>query len=358
MTRHNNQYIVRFKTVLFYNSLFWGVWLFFYAFIFYINIKLNFLISLSSSFTLTLPLFILSLLLWPIIRKMQYTRIHLSTSIVIHIVGANLYSALWLTVYYGTLFAIFGDRLYQMFDVIQTIIWQYPTGITFYLMISGGYYSLIYYREIKNREIKESQLQILLKESQLNALKNQLNPHFLFNALNAINALIPAEPEKARKMLIKVADLLRLSITKQKDSFVTLATEMEFVHTYLDIEKIRLSERLEYIEKTDDTLMEKKIPCMILQPLIENAVKHGLAPSRNKGFIELSVKENNNQIKIEIHNSIPEKMPETNGKINTGFGLKNIDKRLHNIYGSNMKFSYRKSGSEYNVRIELPFKQE
>ncbi len=355
MTKQKDPDNIRFRTIVKYNSLFWGPWIFFYAIIFYINVQLGYSISLASSFTLTLPLFLLSLLLWPLFRKLQYVKIHISIKVIIHLVGANIYSVLWLSFYYGVLIFLFGNRLFTMFDVEQTIVWQYPVGITYYLMISGTYYSLIYYKETKNREIKESQLQMILKEMQLNALKNQLNPHFLFNALNSINALITSEPQKARKMLIKVSDLLRLSISKQKQSMVNVATEMKFVHTYLEIEKIRLAERLEYTEKIYPSLMDAQLPSMILQPLIENAIKHGIATSRKEGFIELTIKQEDSRLKIEIRNSLAKTEHALDENSNAGLGLKNIEKRLINIYGANMEFKCLKMDDEYLVIIILPF---
>ena len=359
MTEKKNEGRIKFRTILYYNSLFWGVWLIFYAFVFLRNIKQPFLISLFNSFTITSPLFLLSLLLWPFIRKLQYSQISLRVTAIIHFVSANVYSILWLSIYYGILLLIFGDHLYDLFNVSETIGWQYPSGITFYLMVSGGYYSLTYYREIKSREIKETRLELLLKETQFNALKSQLNPHFLFNSLNSINALITSEPQKAREMLIKLSDLLRLSISKQKQSFISLDTELEFAHAYLDIEKIRLTGRLDYQEKIDESLVNIVIPSMILQPLLENAIKHGVAPLRQKGFIDLSISGSGSKIEIVVRNSTPKVSTEAKQNANTGLGLKNIKKRLQSIYGQDMKFSYGHSDAQqYHVKIELPISKK
>lgn len=328
MTEKNKIDIVRFKTIWKYNNLFWGVWILFYTVVFWINIKQTFVINLLSSVIQTLPLYILSLLLWPLIRKMQYSKIKLSISVVMHFVASNLYSTVWLSIYYCILVSLYGEHLEQMLDVKQVFVWQYPVGITFYLMIAGAYYSLIYYCEIKAKEIKESRLEMLLKETQLSALKSQLNPHFLFNALNSINALIGSEPKKAREMLIKLSDLLRLSISKQKQGTVSLSTELEFVHIYLDIEKIRLEERLDYNEQIDSSLMEIEIPPMILQPLIENAVKHGIAPVAKKGFVKLAISVKQENLKIEVSNSMPSEKVPAKENSNTGLGQQNIKNRL------------------------------
>ena len=356
MTAENRENIVRFRTILYYNSLFWAVWLVFYSFVFLRNIDQPYSVSLSNSTLITLPLFSLSLLLWPLVKKMLYSKMSFKLQAVIHILGANIYSALWLSIYYGILIASFGDELFKLFNVPETIGWQYPTGITYYLMISGAYYSLIHYREIKSREIKESQLQLHLKEMQFTALKNQLNPHFLFNSLNSINALITSSPQKARTMLIKLSDLLRLSISVQKQTFLKLSEELELARAYLDIEKIRLAERLEYKEKVN-AAEEVKIPSMILQPLLENAVKHGVSPSRKKGLIELSISAVDSKMQIEVRNSMP--AGNTAAKENnTGTGLKNIRKRLENIYGNDTEFSFGETDGLFTVKIELPIERE
>jgi sensor histidine kinase YesM len=355
-----NQQVVKFKTIVMYNLYFWGAWWFFYALVFTKNLNFPFYVGLINSIYITIPLFLLSLLLWPLAHKLQYYRVSQYYKVLIHLAGSNIYSVLWLSVYYGILFLIYGNELYTFFDVNLTIGWQYPSGITFYLMVSGAYYSLIYYREIKSREIKESRLELLLKETQFKALKSQLNPHFLFNSLNSINALITSEPHKARSMLVKLSDLLRLSLNTQKRAFVPLDSELEFAHTYLDIEKIRLGERLNYTENISVRVKDLEIPSMILQPLLENAVKHGIAPSNQKGFVELQLEMINSKLIINVINSIPLSFNEKriSDNSNNGIGLNNLEERLLTIYGNDVQFAFgKKENNCFRVNIKLPLQK-
>ncbi|GAB4370987.1 MAG: hypothetical protein Kow0042_13510 [Calditrichia bacterium] len=349
--------IIQFRTILRYNLGFWGIWWIFYALVIARNTGISVANALFSSTFLTAPLLILSLLLWPFCRKFHISKKNKILFIFAHAVVANLYSAVWLVLYYGVMFAIFGNTLYDLFDVSQTIGWQYPSGIIFYLMVSGAYYALIYYREVRTREIREARLEILLKEAQFMALKNQLNPHFLFNCLNSINALITADPQKARTMLVRLSDLLRLSLQTLKQEVVPLYTELEMIHTYLEIEKIRLGGRLNYQEEVPEDVLDCPVPAMILQPLFENAIKHGIAPSRTGGFLQLQISRKEDRLILEVTNSIPEGSPGNHVPPNSSnnIGLKNLRERLQTLYGNSMEIRYGPSGDNlFKMKINLP----
>lgn len=357
---HENK--INFNLIVKYNCYFWGAWLLFYSLISYKNIPgMPYYGAFLTSLTITLPLFSLSLFVWPIVRKLQYIRFSRYQLVILHIILANVYTIIWLVIYYGILFAVFGKQLYSFFDVPSTIGWQYPSGITFYLMVAGAYYSIIYYKEIKSKEISESKLQFLLKDAQFKALKNQLNPHFLFNSLNSINALIKSDPENARSMLVKLSDLLRISLSHQNKAFVSLQQDLEFAHAYLDIEKIRLADRLEYKETVTDSLLNTMIPSMILQPLLENSIKHGITPSSKKGFVELKIEEYTDFMKIIIQNSIAVEQDinlDSNIPVN-GVGLKNLTNRLEMTYNNHFKIKSGKNPDNiFKVELEIPYKIE
>ncbi len=352
---------IPFRRILKYNLYFWTVWWVFYAILFSHNTGLLMIFSMFYSILSVVPLFLLSLLLWPICRKLKFTRTPRFLFILIHVVGANLYTILWLALNFGTIYLFYGYMLRHMFDVWNTMGWQYPSGITFYLMVTGGYYSLIYYQEIKLRERKEAQLQLLLRDAQLNALKNQMNPHFLFNSLNSINALITAHPEKARSMLVRLSDLLRLSLTTQTRAFVPLRTELEFAHSYLEIEKIRLGRRLGYSEQIADHLLEAEVPVMILQPLLENAIKHGIAPSNQQGFVRLQIEDSPSGMAIQVVNSVAEEMlgEENHPSAGNGVGLENLKKRLSTIYDNNFRMEHGwLPDGKFRVTIAIPLKPD
>ncbi|NIV14886.1 MAG: hypothetical protein GWN62_27545, partial [Aliifodinibius sp.] len=120
--------------------------------------------------------------------------------------------------------------MFYIMDVKSIAGWQYPQGLLYYMVVSGVYYSLIFYREVKQRELRESQLRLSLRETEWKALKAQINPHFLFNALNSINALITSSPGSARQMLVKLSELLRRVLTEHPAQTITLQSELDFVH--------------------------------------------------------------------------------------------------------------------------------
>ena len=198
-------------------------------------------------------------------------------------------------------------------------------------------------------------MESLLRDAQLKALKDQLKPHFMFNSLNSINALITSNPEQARSMLVKLADLLRLSLHAQKSLFVPVSAELEFAHAYLDIEKIRLGNRLAYVEKFEGNFENIKVPSMILQPLLENAIKHGIAPSSKHGTIELSMSLNEN-FKIHICNST-DPASKKSQLAGTGFGLINLRQRLDSLFGPELKFLQEQDvNHNFCIEIEFPIK--
>ena len=161
---------------------------------------------------------------------------------------------------------------------------------------------ILYYEDLQDKLKIESELQSLVKEAELNALKSQINPHFLFNSLNSISSLTITNPDKAQEMVIKLSDFLRYSLSHDKNEKASLQQEFENLQRYLDIEKIRFGKRLNFIEKIPEKCINFEIPNMILQPLIENSIKHGVYNSTEEVFVELSCKELNDYVIIEITN--------------------------------------------------------
>ncbi len=182
-------------------------------------------------------------------------------------------------------------------------------------------------------KLKNDQLKNQLTEAQLQALKLQLNPHFLFNTLNTISSLtLIGESSSSISVTTKLGDFLRRTLDYEEHQLVTLEKELEFFDLYIDIESIRFKDRLEIHKKIDKGCLNEKVPNLILQPLIENAVKYGITKKSNASLIELDIKISEGMLRIELFNEGP-LMEHT--EIKEGIGLSNIKKRLQKLYNQN-----------------------
>ena len=249
--------------------------------------------------------------------------------IINHLIIAVVTIAIWLTVGYFSLYYMYTDDQPYIQFLNESIPWRAVTGIFYYLLFIMFYYMILYYEDLQDKLKIEGEMQTLVKEAELNALKSQINPHFLFNSLNSISSLTISDPEKAQEMVIKLSDFLRYSLTHDKDEKTSLKKEFENIERYLAIEKVRFGHRLNFTWKVPEYCINFEIPNMIMQPLIENSIKHGVYHSTEEVLIELSCKKENGFVVIEIANDYD---PEATKKVGHGIGLSNIRKRLQLIY--------------------------
>ncbi|HKP68951.1 MAG TPA: histidine kinase [Pyrinomonadaceae bacterium] len=230
-------------------------------------------------------------------------------------------------------------------------------SILIYMGVVGISSAYRYYQKYRERELQTSQLEARLAQSRLQVLKMQLHPHFLFNTLNAISELMHRDPESADRMLTDLSDLLRLSFESLEVQEIPLKQELEFLGKYLEIEQMRFHDRLTVdIQISPDTL-DACVPNMILQPLVENAIKHGIAPRSSGGRIDINAGRSNGHLEISVVDDglgVPfgdlQNLPE-------GVGLSNTRRRLHHLYGEKHRFELAaidKGGLA--VTLEIPFK--
>jgi two-component system LytT family sensor kinase len=185
-------------------------------------------------------------------------------------------------------------------------------------------------QEQKENEARKVASEKLAKEAELFKLRQQLQPHFLFNSLNSINALIGSRPEEARKMVQQLSDFLRGTIKKEDQQWVSLKEELQYLQLYLDIEKVRFGNRLATIIESDATTEQMKLPALLLQPIVENAIKFGLYDTTGETVIRISAKKENNNLFLEVQNPFD---PETSSpKQGTGFGLSSVQRRLNLLF--------------------------
>ncbi len=203
--------------------------------------------------------------------------------------------------------------------------------------------------KITEQEYQLLQLNELKTKAELEALQAKINPHFLYNALNSIAGLIHAEPDKAEKMVILLAKFFRYSTGIKHQYVNTLAVELDMVQTYLEVEKVRFEDRLDYsIDIEDESLKEVDIPCFLLQPLVENAIKHGISKMAGKGIINIGIHQKGGQLIIHIRDN----GKEFPAQIDSGYGLQSTQDKLRLLGGENAAMSIKNS-PEKEIIIEL-----
>jgi sensor histidine kinase YesM len=200
-------------------------------------------------------------------------------------------------------------------------------------VIFGISQAVDYYRKYRERELRASQLQAQLAQTQLQVLKMQLHPHFLFNTLNAISALIHQDIEVADRMIARLGELLRATLENANLQEVPLRQELDFIQPYLEIEQARLGPRLHVRFAVDAGAMDSLVPNMLLQPLVENAIRHGIAPRAEPGTIEISAQRENGTLRLKVRDDGPGIDPAASGKRQRGLGLANTRARLQQLYG-------------------------
>jgi sensor histidine kinase YesM len=227
-------------------------------------------------------------------------------------------------------------------------------GMLFFLAAVLMYHLLVYYRALQEKKLNETQLNLLVRESELNVLRSQMNPHFLFNSLNSISSLTISNPGKAREMIIQLSDFLRYALKYGQRDETTFTDELKNIELYLGIEKTRFEDKLIFEKKIEDICLDAKVPNMILQPLVENAIKHGVYESTSPVVINLSCKGTGEYIEIRLKNNYD---PAGKSRTGAGLGLKNVENRLHLIYGRIDLMKINKQDNFFEVIIVVPQKK-
>ncbi len=231
-------------------------------------------------------------------------------------------------------------------------------GTFFYWVIVGTYIAVDYQKHLRNRDVRTAELERLLSEARLNVLRTQLQPHFLFNALNAISAHIEHEPKTARLMLERLGELLRLSLDHIDEEEIRLDQELAFVEKYLQLQAMRFEDRLEVAMNLDPTALDALVPPFILQPLVENAVQHGAAARSTPGTITVDAWRSNGTVRLAVRDNGPGLPAGWSLERNEGIGIANTRERLRHLYGAqhqSVEFSPEPGGG-VRVDLSLPFR--
>ncbi len=242
-----------------------------------------------------------------------------------------------------------------MFKPLLVKTWHF--NLLIYWVIVAVSHAFDYYRKYRERELRTSELEKHLAQAKLQALQMQLNPHFLFNTLHSISSLMHKDVEAADRMIARLSDLLRAALAGAATQQVTLRQELDLLQLYLAIEQVRFGSRLTVKMNIAPDTLDAQVPNLILQPLVENAIRHGIEPRARPGCIELQAHRQDGNLALRV--SDDGAGLEENGRIKEGVGLSNTRARLRELYGPAHRFELLR-GQQGGVRVELsiPFREE
>ncbi len=304
-------------------------------------------------------------LLFPLIywvsRRFPFERRRFLSRIPIHVASGLIVSLIFVVLMLiknSFVMGLSGGKF--SFEILRGLPGYLLGGIELFLLpyfaIVAFIHAVSYYEKYRERQLKTTRLEAQLALAHLEVLKMQLQPHFLFNTLNAISALMHRDVDAADRMISLLSDLLRLSLEKDNRHQVSLQSELEFLNRYLAIEKIRFRDRLRIEEEVDATCMAAQVPRLILQPLVENSIKHGIAMRSAAGRISIRAQRLGNRLDLQVSDDGPG-LPTS--VIKEGVGLANTRARLEQIYGDDHQFELTngKAGGVL-VHLEIPFEEQ
>ena len=285
-----------------------------------------------------------------------------------------LLAAGWL-VFHLTTWLIFGsieyllhigaaDREWPTYS--RLLVLYFTKRAAFTLMVFAGIVVVAHLGALRRlaheRETRAAHLEAALAKARLEVLKGQLHPHFLFNALNTVSSLIHAEPEKAERVLARIGDLLRMTLQEGRAAAIPLSREVAFLERYLDIQQMRFADRLRVVIDVPASVGDALVPTLLLQPLAENAIRHGIEPQSSGGTLRLSASRRGEELCIELHDDgVGITADGSNGRdtAGCGVGLANTRQRLEELYGDRHHFSVTPDPQGGTVvRIRIPWQVE
>lgn len=268
-----------------------------------------------------------------------------------HLGGCAITILIWQFISFTVLRMLFGDNdVYMKFQFTSMIV-RVLTGVLIYFLLISIDFLVLNFEEMQEQAEHEAALSAMLRDAELNMLRSQIRPHFLFNSLNSVSALTLSDPGAAQEMIIKLSEFMRHSLTLGADTMNSLNDELYHAGLYLDIEKVRFSDRMVIEKNIDPACGAMMIPAMILQPILENAVKHGVNTMLTSCVISLKASCSESNLVVTITNNFD---PDAVPRKGTGTGLSNVWKRMSAIYGRNDLLAFKASGNVFDVKLQVP----
>lgn len=300
------------------------------------------------------------LLLW-LARRYRFDRPHRVRNLLIHLIAGTVIGFAMKVIhdYMFTLIFLPPDRVVPLLRMLQNAYLVFDYGMMTYWVVLLLSNAFNYYQRYREGELRASQLETQLAQAQLQALKMQLHPHFLFNTLHSISALMQKDIDAADTMIARLGDFLRLTLDSESAQEVTLRREIEFLKCYMQIEQIRFQDRLTVRMDVEPEALEARVPNLILQPVVENAIKHGVAPCAGACLIEVTATKRKGRLLLQVRDNGPGIDLNDRSGVRRGIGLSNTEARLSKHYGSaySLEMSSPDDGGLV-VTVEIPFEIE
>jgi two-component system sensor histidine kinase AlgZ len=308
--------------------------------------------------TFTFPLLMVysqvNLSAWYIAKAFPLERNSLWRVLLVVVVSLVIISIIWTLLAWGWLTVVeqmYAVTLFRNHPLSQVLLMMYGTGKQIFIISLALSYLLVAFENSRNAERRAYELRLLAQTAELKALRMQIDPHFLFNSLNSISALTAHNAEVARTMTMILADFFRKSLMFGAKETITLKEELSLLNHYLDIEKIRFGKRLNIEQNIDDNALNCRIPPLLLQPLLENAIKHGISNTLEGGTVLISAQKKSNRLFLAMENPIDPDAPKKKG---TGLGMGIVKKRLQTAFGDDGDLKTFVNEKYFQVIIFLP----
>ncbi len=326
----------------------------------YTWVRISWLDSAKLAATQWYPWAILSIGIYWVNRLLPFRSDALLRRLLVHIP---------LSLLFGVAYTYLNDLLTRLLNAPMETVWLgatffetvtrviYRLGVFVYWSIAAIFMALDYQSDLKDQEIRSAELERLLAEARLATLRSQLDPHFLFNTLNSISAYVESAPRDARLMLEQLGDLLRLSLEHADEQEVPLERELMFVDRYMQLQLVRFAGRLDVQMRVNDDVLTAAVPTFLLQPLVENAIRHGVSKLPTAGLIEVSVWRDNETLRVRVRDNGAGVPPGWTLDQHVGVGLGKTRARLEQLYGKGA-FSLQltsSTGTGACVDVTMPY---
>ena len=300
---------------------------------------------------------LMSLPIIQLARRFRFDDVKWGRNVVVHLAASAICSLVYMALraWVGQAQSRWGGQAVSFAETFTPLLVKtFHLNLLIYWVIVSVHHAFDYYRQMQARELRAAELEKRLAQSRLQALQMQLNPHFLFNSLHAISALMHRDVEAADRMIARLSDLLRYALESTTSQEVPLRQELDFLSRYLEIEQTRFGDRLAVGLDVAPETLDALVPNLVLQPLVENAIRHGIEPRAKPGRIELRARREKGKLKLEVRDNgvglSPGRPPAE------GVGLSNTRARLQQLYGERHRFELGNApGGGLAVCVELPF---
>ncbi len=338
-----------------YRLIYWLIWAVLgvsYALLLILVWTVEWKLAMVDSLVFTLLFAAMGIAVWNLVRFSSVDSKSVVNNIISHVVAGGLLVFIVVAIGESIIPLIFNDASQYYSFSSEFHLYRLVIGAFLYTIVAVNFYLIVYYEEYRSKKLRESDMDKHLRSAELNMLKAQINPHFIFNSLNSVSSLTLTDSKKAHEMVINLADFLRYSIQQNAEQLVPLSKEIEALQLYMEIEKVRYGKRLNVVFEIDDTIGKQyTVPALILQPLVENAIKYSLHETDLESEIAIKCSLEDDLLMINVTNNYDNNIVVKKG---AGIGLNNVRSRLQLIYGNSNLLTVKDDKSCFSVELRFP----